>query len=179
MSPAAGSSSPVVSGGSYSFTVSVSEGYDQSTLRVMVNGTPITADNGVYTITNITGARTVTAEVDMHTHEVSLPSGEGFIITPDDGYSTDVPYGGNFAFTVTTDGPDADKEVRGNGKLLERSPDGTYVITDVTGPVEITFEEVLGKEPNGNNTWLIIAAAIAVIIIAALTVYYLSKRKRL
>jgi hypothetical protein len=174
MSPTAGSSSPVRSGGSYSFTVSVEEGYDQSTLKVMVNGVPISADSGVYTITDITGARTVTAEVDTHTHEVTLPSGEGFTVTPDDGYSTDVPYGGTFVFTLTTDDPDADGEVRANGTLLESSPDGTYVITDITEPVEITFEEILGERPDGNNIWLI----IAVIIIAALTVYYLNKRRK-
>jgi hypothetical protein len=178
MSPAAGSSSPVVSGGSYSFTVSVEEGYDASTLSVMVNGAPITANNGVYTITDITGARTVTAEVSMHTHEVTLPSGEGFTLTPNDGYSTDVPHGGTFVFTITFDDSDADMEVRANGTILERSPNGTYVVTDITEPIEITVGELYGSEPKGDNTWLIVAAVIAVIIIAAIAVYFLSVRKK-
>ena len=56
---AEGSESPVTEGGSFSFTVSVNDGY-QGTPVVAVNGETITAVNGVYTIENIAEDKTVT-----------------------------------------------------------------------------------------------------------------------
>jgi hypothetical protein len=170
ISPAAGAFSPVASGGSYSFTVSLADGYDPSTLRVMVNGAAITADNGVYTITNITGARTVTAEVSMRMHEVSLPSGEGFTVAAADGYSTDIPHGGTFSFTVAFEDPNSEMEVRANGTLLG-SGRGTYTVTNVTEHIEITVGELFGSEPKGDDSILIIAAAAAVIVAVALVAW--------
>ena len=59
---AEGSSSPVAEGGSFSFTVAVSEGYEGEP-AVKANGAELTADeDGVYTIENITEAQTVTVE---------------------------------------------------------------------------------------------------------------------
>ena len=59
-----GSSSPVTHGGSYSFTVTIADGYDAGdSFAVKTNGAPLTADgSGVYTIANITQAQTVTVE---------------------------------------------------------------------------------------------------------------------
>lgn len=54
-----GSTSPVKQGGSFSFTVTVSEGYE-GTLVVKVGETELTAVDGVYTIENITEDVTVT-----------------------------------------------------------------------------------------------------------------------
>ena len=58
------SSSPVAHGGSYSFTVTIAEGYREgNSFAVKVNGAPLTADgSSVYTISGITQAQTVTVE---------------------------------------------------------------------------------------------------------------------
>ena len=59
---AEGSTSPVTEGGSYSFTVAVTEDYDGTNMVVKANGTSLTAVEGVYTIENITVDQTVTVE---------------------------------------------------------------------------------------------------------------------
>lgn len=56
-----GSSSPVTEGGSFSFTVTVNNGYE-GTPVVKTNDSELTAENGIYTIANITADQTVTVE---------------------------------------------------------------------------------------------------------------------
>ncbi|MBR2490125.1 MAG: S-layer homology domain-containing protein [Ruminiclostridium sp.] len=57
-----GSTSPVTTGGSYSFTVTIAEGYNGSGMVVTANDTTLTASDGIYTISNITADQTVTVE---------------------------------------------------------------------------------------------------------------------
>ena len=59
-----GSSSPVTHGGSYSFTVAIAGGYHKGNgFAVKANGVSLTANGiGVYTISNVTQAQTVTVE---------------------------------------------------------------------------------------------------------------------
>lgn len=60
IAPAGGSSSPVQAGGSYSFTVSISNGYTKSSsFAVKANGVVLASYNGVYTISNIGQNQTV------------------------------------------------------------------------------------------------------------------------
>ena len=56
-----GSSSPVTEGGSFSFTVTVNNGYEGMPV-VKANDTELTAENGIYTIANISADQTVTVE---------------------------------------------------------------------------------------------------------------------
>ena len=59
----AGSASPVVHGGSFSFTVDLANGYQAGpNFAVTANGTPLTPVDGVYTLANITENPTVTVE---------------------------------------------------------------------------------------------------------------------
>jgi len=60
--PEGTSSSPVPRGGNFSFTVTLSPNYSNSTITVKANGTVLTAIKGVYTIANITEPKTVTVE---------------------------------------------------------------------------------------------------------------------
>ncbi len=58
-----GSASPVTEGGSYSFTVTIAEGYEAGAdFAVKANEATLTPVDGVYTIENITAAQTVTVE---------------------------------------------------------------------------------------------------------------------
>lgn len=60
---AEGSTSPVAANGSFSFTVTIAAGYRQGdNFVVKANDTTLTADNGKYTISNITANQTVTVE---------------------------------------------------------------------------------------------------------------------
>jgi uncharacterized repeat protein (TIGR02543 family) len=81
-----GSSSPVNHGGSYSFTVTLSAGY-AGTLVVKANGVALTAVGGVYTISNITSAQTITVEglTSVATRDRVVPvtpESEAVIIAP-------------------------------------------------------------------------------------------------
>ncbi len=63
VSAAEGFASPVTEGGSYSFTVTIAEGYEAGeNFAVKANGVPLTALDGSYTIENITADQTVTVE---------------------------------------------------------------------------------------------------------------------
>ena len=59
-----GSSSPMTHGGSYSFTVAITDGYQKGNdFAVKANGVSLAANgSGVYTISNVTQAQTVTVE---------------------------------------------------------------------------------------------------------------------
>ena len=58
-----GSASPVAEGGSYSFTLEISEGYYKTTaFAVKANGTVLAEKNGVYTISNIHENQNVTVQ---------------------------------------------------------------------------------------------------------------------
>ena len=60
---ASGSASPVAEGGSYSFTLEISEGYYKTTaFAVKANGTELKETGGVYTISDIRANQTVTVE---------------------------------------------------------------------------------------------------------------------
>ena len=60
---ASGSASPVAEGGSYSFTLEISEGYYKTTaFAVKANGTVLAEKNGVYTISNIHENQNVTVQ---------------------------------------------------------------------------------------------------------------------
>jgi len=57
-----GSENPVTEGGSFSFTVTVADGYDETNMEVLVGETPLRAENGVYTIEAVTEDVTVTVK---------------------------------------------------------------------------------------------------------------------
>lgn len=79
VTPESGSVSPVASGESYSFTVTVNGyHYKTSNYAVKVNGIELTAVENVYTIDNITGNRTITVE------GIALIQSPTFIAQPQD-----------------------------------------------------------------------------------------------
>ena len=58
-----GSASPVAKGGSYSFTVTIADGYEAGeSFAVKANDVVLTANEGIYTIENVTADQTVTVE---------------------------------------------------------------------------------------------------------------------
>ena len=77
---ASGSASPVAEGGSYSFTLEISEGYYKTNaFAVKANGTVLAEKNGVYTISNIHENQNVTVQgvaQDNTAPTVSIQLGE-------------------------------------------------------------------------------------------------------
>lgn len=154
---AEGSSSPVTEGGSFSFTVSVNEGYE-GTPVVKANGTEITAVNGVYTIENITAAQTVTVEgitQKVNTYTVMLTEGVGYTIAAAEGSSSPVTEGGSFSFTVTANnGYEGTPMVKANDTELT-AENGVYTIANISTDQVVTVEGIAVKA----NMYTITASA--------------------
>lgn len=154
---AEGSSSPVTEGGSFSFTVSVNEGYE-GTPVVKANGTEITAVNGVYTIENITAAQTVTVEgitQKVNTYTVTLTEGVGYTIAAAEGSSSPVTEGGSFSFTVTANnGYEGTPMVKANDTELT-AENGVYTIANISTDQVVTVEGIAVKA----NMYTITASA--------------------
>ena len=146
---AEGSVSPVTEGGSFSFTVTVNEGYE-GTPVVKANDTELSAENGVYTIENITADQNVTVAgitVIPNTYTVTLTEGTGYAIAAAEGSESPVTEGGSYSFTVTANngfnGPSA---VKANGVELT-AQNGVYTIENITNDQVVTVEGVAVK-PN-------------------------------
>ena len=153
---AEGSVSPVVEGGSFSFTVTVSEGYE-GTPVVKVGETELTAVEGVYTIENITADLVVTVEgiaLKPHTYEVTLTEGAGYTIAAAQGSTSPVTEGGSFSFTVSVNsGYEGSVAVKANGSELT-AVDGIYTIENITENQTVTVEGIAPKD----NTYTVSAA---------------------
>lgn len=154
---AEGSSSPVTEGGSYSFTVTVNNGYE-GTPVVKVNGTELTAVDGVYTISNITEAKTVTVEgitQKVNTYTVTLTEGVGYTIAVAEGSSSPVTEGGSFSFTVTVNnGYEGTPVVKANDTELT-AENGVYTIANISTDQVVTVEGIAVKA----NMYTITASA--------------------
>lgn len=157
IAPAEGSESPVAEGGSYSFTVTVNNGYE-GTPVVKVNGTELTAVDGVYTISNITEAKTVTVEgitAIPNTYTVTLPEGVGYTIAAAEGSSSPVTEGGSFSFTVTVNnGYEGTPVVKANDTELTEE-NGVYTIANISADQVVTVEGIAVKA----NMYTITASA--------------------
>jgi len=146
ITPTEGSVSPVEEGGSFSFTITVNDGYE-GTPVVKAGETELTAVDGVYTIADITANQTVTVEgitqkvVEPATYTVTLPENPvGYTITPTEGSVSPVEEGGSYSFTVTVnEGYEGTPSVSANSTALGEV-DGVYTITNITADqtVEVT-----------------------------------------
>ncbi len=132
----------VLHGEEYNFTLSINTGYDASGVVVKVNGAPITATEGTYTVTNVTGALEITVEgLNVASYDVTLPTnGVGYTV---DGAAT-VQHGATYTFTVTLDEAynKSDITVKANGIIVE-AVSGSYSVASVTEALTITVEGVL------------------------------------
>ena len=154
---AEGSVSPVTEGGSFSFNVTVNDGY-QGTPVVKANGTELTAVNGVYTIENIAADQTVTIEGITeipNIYTVTLSEGVGYTIAAADGSSSPVTEGGRFSFTVTVNnGYEGTPVVKANDTELT-AENGIYTIANITADQTVTVEGITIKD----NMYTVAAAA--------------------
>ena len=98
----------VKNGEDYTFTVTVTEGYDAANMVVKVNDTEVTAVDGKYTVEKVSSDLTITVEGVARLYKVFLPHGwsRQFTMSACDGYadpSTDpkIAKGGDYKFKVT------------------------------------------------------------------------------
>ena len=128
-------------GGTYSFSVAVSEGYTGENVAVKVNGESLTGTDGRYTISNVSGNLVITVEgvAPKAEHSVSLPSGEGYTVTG----NTTVYEGDDYTFTITiAEGyTGAAMVVKANDEPLPGT-NGKYTVSDVSADLVISVAGV-------------------------------------
>lgn len=137
--PQDGNTSPVVSGGSFSFTVDIKEGYNSEEMVVKANDTELEADAGVYTIENITEDQNIT--ISGITESVAA-SGYTVSLTPD---TSNITFSETAAVNVKVASADKTSFNALYVKLtydpaylkLETTTISDYEITDKNGTVEI------------------------------------------
>ena len=128
----------------YSFTVNINEGYDGSAMVVKVNGTEMTGNNGVYTVTDVTESLVITIEgiAKKEVLSVTAPTGEGFTFSGNDTvYKTE-----DYVFTISVDGAfnATDMVVKANETVLVGNK-GKYTVSAVSENIVITVEGVVPK----------------------------------
>ena len=142
---AASSGTSVRRGGSFSFTVTIADGYEKgSAFAVKVGDTALSEADGVYTIEDVREDKTVTVEgvTAIPVYTVTLPTGEGYTAKASSG--TSVRRGGNFSFTVTI----ADGYEKGSGFAVKvgdtalSEAGGVYTIEDIRENKTVTVEGV-------------------------------------
>ena len=125
-------------GGKYSFELTVSEGYTQSTPVVKVNGEVVTAgEDGKYTVENVTANLVVTVEgVVINTYTVTVAAGEGFTAEKT---SETVNHGENASFAIVpVNAEDVIKVFNGEEEVAYE--DGAHVVKNVTADAELTVK---------------------------------------
>jgi len=84
ITPEAGATSPVSSGGNFSFNVSLASTHNQSTLVVKSNGQILTPSGNIYTVSNIQSDQIVVVEgVQFNTVNISTAAGANGRISPE------------------------------------------------------------------------------------------------
>ena len=128
-------------GGTYSFTVVVSDGYTDKNMVIKVNGEPLAGTNGRYTVSNVSGNLVITVEgvVKRTEYAVTLPSGEGYTVTGD----TTVYEGDDYTFAVIIAEGYTGKAlvVKVNDEALTGA-NGKYTAPAVSADLAITVEGV-------------------------------------
>lgn len=136
-------STVVYYGESYSFTVEVNPAYTQSEVIVWANGVRVALRHGKYTIDNVTENLVIKiGDMAVNTYTVNLPEHEAYTIYPLPDYSTEVEYGGSFAFSVELSDIylKSDIVVTSNGEIITPKYGIIYTVKDITEDqtIEIT-----------------------------------------
>ena len=136
-------------GKDYTFTVTVSEGYDAANMVVKVNGEEVTAVDGIYTVEKVSSDLTITVEGVARLYKVSLPHGwsRQFTMSACDGYadpSTDprIAKGGDYKFKVT---PNVGFAVRDNNYDVSFSGAGTVSVEVKDGYAVVTLTDIFSN----------------------------------
>ena len=128
-----------VSGDSYRFTLTLSEGYTKSAAFVKVNGELVTGANGVYTVENVQQDLVITVEnIALNTYTVTKPEGEDYTFSGADS----VTHGESYTFSVTAKDPKNAFVVLVNGSLVTGT-NGDYTVKNVKEDLVITVQATM------------------------------------
>ena len=140
-------------GDDFKFIIDIrDDGYNASNLTVYANSLPLSAENGVYTISNITNDIELSLEITKYTYDILYDNSQNFDVVPEDEYSFNVSHGSDFKFMIKLDEGYSSVEMQVYAKtdnvntLIYPDSNNVYTIENIQDDVEIVVEGVATAE---------------------------------
>ncbi len=122
-------------GADFKFTVAAEAHYN--VVSVKDGDTLLTATEGVYTLTNVTKATTITLTAELDTHTVTF-TGEGYEVIEVEGFNKDsIVHGGKYSFKLKANEHTHISSVKVGDNTLTTDGAGTYTISNIVDNIKV------------------------------------------
>lgn len=122
-------------GADFKFTVAAEAHYN--VVSVKDGDTLLTATDGVYTLTNVTKATTITLTAELDTHTVAF-TGEGYEVIEVEGFNKDsIVHGGKYSFKLKANEHTHISSVKVGDNALTTDGAGTYTISNIVDNITV------------------------------------------
>lgn len=122
-------------GSDFKFTVAAEAHYN--VVSVKDGDTLLTATEGVYTLTNVTKATTITLTAELDTHTVTF-TGEGYEVIEVEGFNKNsIVHGGEYSFKLKANEHTHVSSVKVGENVLTTDGAGTYTISNIVDNVTV------------------------------------------
>lgn len=122
-------------GADFKFTVAAEAHYN--VVSVKDGDTLLTATEGVYTLTNVTKAKTITLTAELDTHTVTF-TGEGYEVIEVEGFNKNsIVHGGKYSFKLKANEHTHISSVKVGDNTLTTDGAGTYTISNIVDNVKV------------------------------------------
>lgn len=146
-------------GSDFKFTVAAEAHYN--VVSVKDGDTVLTATEGVYTLTNVTKATTITLTAELDTHTVTF-TGEGYEVIEVEGFNKNsIVHGGEYSFKLKANEHTHISSVKVGDSALTTDGAGTYTISNIVDNVKVavvTAEDTYKLTMPSNETYTITLA---------------------
>lgn len=146
-------------GSDFKFTVAAEAHYN--VVSVKDGDTLLTATEGVYTLTNVTKATTITLTAELDTHTVTF-TGEGYEVIEVEGFNKNsIVHGGEYSFKLKANEHTHVSSVKVGDNTLTTDGAGTYTISNIVDNVTVavvTVEDTYKLTMPSNETYTITLA---------------------
>lgn len=122
-------------GADFKFTVAAEAHYN--VVSVKDGDTLLTATEGVYTLTNVTKATTITLTAELDTHTVTF-TGEGYEVIEVEGFNKNsIVHGGKYSFKLKANEHTHISSVKVGDNILTTDGAGTYTISNIVDNITV------------------------------------------
>lgn len=122
-------------GADFKFTVAAEAHYN--VVSVKDGDTLLTATDGVYTLTNVTKATTITLTAELDTHTVTF-TGEGYEVIEVEGFNKNsIVHGGKYSFKLKANEHTHISSVKVGDNVLTTDGAGTYTISNIVDNITV------------------------------------------
>lgn len=122
-------------GADFKFTVAAEAHYN--VVSVKDGDTLLTATDGVYTLTNVTKATTITLTAELDTHTVTF-TGEGYEVIEMEGFNKNsIVHGGKYSFKLKANEHTHISSVKVGDNVLTTDGAGTYAISNIVDNIKV------------------------------------------